>query len=75
MKVFEMELRISEHDEAGRNIAAYVSVKGSERIELIRPAEQSSLATRLLNVFLPAGYPHSVTSDYMWYQIYVWLPP
>lgn len=30
-----MELRISEHDEAGRDIATYVSSKGSDRIEFI----------------------------------------
>ena len=87
-----MELRIFEHDQVGRDIATYVSPKGSDRIEFIvglvhslpfngqghqadhqldeyfkRTKEQSSPWTRLLNVFLPAGYPHSVTSDYMWY--------
>lgn len=25
----------------------------------------------VLNAFLPAGYPKSVTPDYLWYQIYV----
>ncbi len=30
-----MELRISEHDEAGRDIAAYISPSGSDRIEFI----------------------------------------
>lgn len=65
-----MELHISEHDEAGRDIAAYVSSKSSDRIECIKTKEQSSLWMRLLDVFLPAGYPHSVTRDYMWYQIY-----
>ena len=30
-----MELRISEHDEAGRDIAAYVSPLDSDRIEYI----------------------------------------
>lgn len=30
-----MELRISEHDEAGRDIAAYISPLGSDRIEFI----------------------------------------
>ncbi|KAF6231172.1 hypothetical protein HO173_010672 [Letharia columbiana] len=65
-----MELHISEHDEAGRAIAAYVSSESSDRIEFIKTKEQSSLWMRLLDVFLPAGYPHSVTRDYMWYQIY-----
>lgn len=35
MIIIAMELRISEHDEAGRNIATYISFKGSDRIELI----------------------------------------
>ena len=35
MNFIAMELYISEHDEAGRDIAAYVSAEGSERIELI----------------------------------------
>lgn len=30
-----MELCISEHDEAGRDVATYVSIKGSHRIEFI----------------------------------------
>jgi hypothetical protein len=30
-----------------------------------------SYAKGLLDVFLPAGYPHTVTEDYMPYQIYV----
>ncbi|KAL8775437.1 MAG: hypothetical protein Q9194_003763 [Teloschistes cf. exilis] len=35
------------------------------------PTQTHNLWTRVLAVFLPAGYPHSVTEDYMWYQIYV----
>ncbi|KAL1968860.1 hypothetical protein VTN77DRAFT_1221 [Rasamsonia byssochlamydoides] len=30
----------------------------------------TSMFTSLLNVFLPAGYPHSVSKDYLEYQIY-----
>lgn len=90
-----MELRISEYDQAGKDVAVYVSSKGSDRIEFIvcqvhslpiycprvsgsppiaynlkRTEEQGILWTRLLSVFLPAGYPHSVTSDYMWYVLF-----
>lgn len=34
------------------------------------PKERTSLWANLLAVFLPAGYPHSVTDDYMWYVTY-----
>ena len=34
------------------------------------PNERTSLLASLLAVFLPAGYPHSVTDDYMWYVKY-----
>ena len=33
--IIAMELHISEHDEAGRDVAAYVSSKSSDRIEFI----------------------------------------
>lgn len=35
------------------------------------PKEKTSLWASLLAVFLPAGYPHSVTDDYMWYVTYI----
>lgn len=34
-----------------------------------------SYAREVLDVFLPAGYPHTVTPDYTPYQIYVSLLP
>ncbi|KAF2872431.1 vitamin B6 photo-protection and homoeostasis-domain-containing protein, partial [Massariosphaeria phaeospora] len=34
------------------------------------PPESRSFAQRVLDVFLPVGFPHSVTEDYMQYQIY-----
>ncbi|KAE8453123.1 hypothetical protein EG329_012310 [Mollisiaceae sp. DMI_Dod_QoI] len=34
------------------------------------PQNSTSYARSILNAFLPAGYPHSVTSDYLEYQIY-----
>ena len=68
---------ILETDEVGRPVATYVVSGGakaneqSQRIDIISP---SSLATpwtqRLLSVFLPSGYPHTVSSDYTAYQIY-----
>ncbi|KAI7326964.1 DUF647-domain-containing protein [Hortaea werneckii] len=34
------------------------------------PEKTKSVGQRLLDVFLPVGYPHSVTDDYLEYQIY-----
>lgn len=34
------------------------------------PKNTNSYARSVLNAFLPAGYPHSVTGDYLEYQIY-----
>jgi hypothetical protein len=33
--------------------------------------KRRSYAREVLDVFLPAGYPHTVTADYTPYQIYV----
>ena len=35
-----------------------------------RPEKKSSLWAQLLAIFLPAGYPNSVTDDYMWYDLF-----
>lgn len=32
------------------------------------PEKGISIWSRILNIFLPAGYPHSVTSDYIQYD-------
>ncbi|KAI4098883.1 MAG: hypothetical protein L6R37_006246 [Teloschistes peruensis] len=64
-----MDLEIRERDEAGNLTATYIGSstdQGKNRLDIIT----HNLWTRVLAVFLPAGYPHSVTEDYMWYQIY-----
>lgn len=38
-----------------------------------RPAVRSTIWSRCLELFLPAGYPHSVSSDYMWYAVHSYL--
>ncbi|OAT06357.1 DUF647 domain-containing protein [Blastomyces gilchristii SLH14081] len=42
------------------------------RVDIVPPSRKESLSslTSLLNVFLPVGYPHSVSDDYLEYQIY-----
>ncbi|KAK6431814.1 hypothetical protein LTR95_012021 [Oleoguttula sp. CCFEE 5521] len=60
-------LELLERDDSGNVTATYVqstSDQGNTRVDLVRPLQQKSLMERTLNVFLPAGYPHSVTSDY-----------
>ncbi|KAL8980989.1 MAG: hypothetical protein Q9205_004092 [Flavoplaca limonia] len=49
------------------------TVRGTMLIFLLGsqyPEKVGSSWTRLLGVFLPSGYPHSVTDDYIKYQIY-----
>ncbi|CAL8582451.1 hypothetical protein XPA_008113 [Xanthoria parietina] len=64
-----MDVRIEERDEAGNLMATYAgsAEKGGSggRWDVIYPEKVGSLWTRVLGVFLPAGYPHSVTEDYM----------
>ncbi|KAL9002694.1 MAG: hypothetical protein Q9188_004390 [Gyalolechia gomerana] len=73
-----MSLLIEERDEAGNLTATYVASASSDekgksdgRVDIVYPEKGDTIWTRLLAIFLPAGYPHSVTEDYMWYQIYV----
>ena len=45
---------------------SYVSTAADDRATRPQwPTESKSYAQRLLDVFLPAGYPHTVTEDYM----------
>ncbi|KAK6388159.1 hypothetical protein LTR65_008167 [Meristemomyces frigidus] len=70
----EKRLEVTEHDEAGNVTATYISTptdtKGTSRVDVILPEKTKSPWQRLLDVFLPAGFPHSVTDDYVQYQIY-----
>ncbi|PNS14090.1 hypothetical protein CAC42_6603 [Sphaceloma murrayae] len=73
--------RIVSTDEAGVVVATFVpsrmdkreAADGQEhvRIDVVRPPTSlSTHLTSLLSIFLPTGYPHSVTPDYTPYQIY-----
>ncbi|KAK5116678.1 hypothetical protein LTR62_007352 [Meristemomyces frigidus] len=66
-------MELTETDEAGNITATYISstsdTKDLCRIDVLRPTTQKPWQG-LLNMFLPAGYPHSVTDDYLEYQIY-----
>jgi hypothetical protein len=39
------------------------------------PANGKSLSRKLIDIFLPDGYPQCVTDDYTLYQIYVCCSP
>ncbi|KAM3420867.1 hypothetical protein BST61_g4106 [Cercospora zeina] len=69
--------RIREYDDADHVVATYVQSKGSSkesgRVDVIRPENSTSVISlwnKTLDVFLPVGFPHSVTDDYLEYQIY-----
>ncbi|KAK6007601.1 hypothetical protein QM012_004415 [Aureobasidium pullulans] len=64
-------LLLTETDEAGNVVATYhqtsTAKRSATRIDRIVPdGSQKSLKT-LLDVFLPSGYPQSVTEDYLPY--------
>ncbi|KAK2625151.1 hypothetical protein QTJ16_005520 [Diplocarpon rosae] len=64
---------IEEIDQAKNVVATYIrssfDEKG-ERVDIVTPKNANSYARTVLNAFLPAGYPNSVTDDYLEYQIY-----
>ncbi|CZT10646.1 related to DUF647 domain protein [Rhynchosporium agropyri] len=69
----ELFQEIVEIDQASNVVATYIksaSGEKGERIDIVIPKNTNSYAKIVLNAFLPAGYPHSVTSDYLEYQIY-----
>ncbi|OBR13480.1 Duf647 domain-containing protein [Colletotrichum higginsianum IMI 349063] len=66
-------LAIAEYDKAGNLKAKYVesaSRIGPSRVDVLLPFKRKKPWLRLLEIFLPDGYPHSVTEDYAAYQIY-----
>ncbi|KAF4628777.1 hypothetical protein G7Y89_g9371 [Cudoniella acicularis] len=63
-------LEIEEIDESKNIVATYISTPPSDknqnnRIDVIVPKNTNSYARSVLNAFLPSGYPHSVTGDYL----------
>ncbi|KAH3970001.1 hypothetical protein HBI56_119570 [Parastagonospora nodorum] len=61
---------IIERDEAGIETGRYVSSGKGSRVDVVKPAERKSYVQQVFDVFLPAGYPQSVSGDYIQYQIY-----
>ncbi|EAU36182.1 predicted protein [Aspergillus terreus NIH2624] len=71
-------ITFTEVDEVNHPTATYIySADGQNgRVDIVLPPHNSqtwslrALKTLLIEVFLPAGYPHSVTDDYTAYQIF-----
>ena len=67
------QLKIREFDEAGRQKTLYVA-RGEDsivdRVDAIRMPDNVPLAQRALAIFLPTGYPNTVSYDYTAYHIY-----
>ncbi|TID19693.1 DUF647 domain-containing protein [Venturia nashicola] len=68
------DLEIAEYDKAGVLKATYVEStgvkKGPRRVDVVRPKDEKGLTRRLVDIFLPDGYPHCVSDDYTPYQLY-----
>jgi hypothetical protein len=66
--------RILETDEVGQPTATYIyspnDGKPADRVDVLPTSQIQSLGQRLLAVFLPTGYPHTVSADYTPYQFY-----
>ncbi|KAH0602422.1 uncharacterized protein H6S33_008761 [Morchella sextelata] len=63
-------LELTERDEAGNITAVFTELADGGPFTVVVPEDTVSYAQRLLNVFLPAGFPASVSGDYVGYQIY-----
>ena len=63
------QYEVVETDEAGNVTATYVQTTGSKeslsRVDVIQPKDTKVLWQKTLDIFLPSGYPHSVTDDYL----------
>ncbi|KUJ12069.1 DUF647-domain-containing protein [Mollisia scopiformis] len=71
--ISDSHIEIEETDQANNLVATYITSPSGEkgrRVDIIIPRDSTNYARSILNAFLPAGYPHSVTSDYLEYQIY-----
>ncbi|KAK7555707.1 vitamin B6 photo-protection and homoeostasis-domain-containing protein [Phyllosticta paracitricarpa] len=64
------KVEVVEYDDAGNVITTYVESGDNNRVDVILPEERKNIFQVILDVFLPAGYPQSVTEDYLPYQIY-----
>lgn len=65
-----LPLEIEERDSSGALLSTYIHTSSSRRIDVLAPPTPKPLIARILDIFLPSGYPASVSPDYTSYQIY-----
>ena len=67
-------MEIQELDSEGKPTAVFTYDSANRSIQIRVPVRSKSTTTsllgKLMDVFLPAGYPSTVTPDYTPYQIY-----
>ncbi|KAF2642465.1 DUF647-domain-containing protein [Massarina eburnea CBS 473.64] len=69
-------LQLAEYDRSGNLKARYVESRSNtsnvttSRIDILHPTSRKRLWRNVLDVFLPDGYPNSVSDDYTAYQIF-----
>ena len=63
------QCEVVETDEAGNVTATYVQSSGMKeslgRVDVIQPQDTKVFWQKAVDIFLPSGYPHSVTDDYL----------
>lgn len=67
------QIKIREFDDAGRQKSLYIAHGADssiDRVDTIESPDDIPLARKLLAVFLPTGYPHTVSPDYTAYHAY-----
>ncbi|PBP19045.1 DUF647 domain-containing protein [Diplocarpon rosae] len=68
IQISESILEFEEVDQAKNVVATYIKSsfdEKGERVDIVTPKNANSYARTVLNAFLPAGYPNSVTDDYL----------
>ncbi|KAF1960196.1 DUF647-domain-containing protein [Byssothecium circinans] len=63
-------VQLIERDDAGNITSTFIESASSDRtarIDTVLPAVSKSYTQQILDIFLPAGYPQSVTDDYIQY--------
>lgn len=66
-------IEIEETDEVGRPTVTYFvssTDANASRVDIVPATNSLPLSQRLLTIFLPNGYPHTVSPDYSPYQVY-----
>ena len=63
-------IELREVNNTDEETAVYLGSEDGNRVDITKSPKTTTVWQDILNVFLPAGYPHSVSKDYVNYQIY-----